>query len=841
MMDRSFRHFVVLVAAALLAGPACAQQDGGSATSALTEGRYEDAIRIGNAAVRADPTDRRAREALARALFEVGRYDEVIEAATELPLLRGDALRETGRLDEALTAFREAAEEGGPNQLTAELKIAEILYMRGERDEANTRFDRFIDVYNRSDRLPAEDLVAIGNAVTYLGLREPVLFQDAVMAFDEATQVDPSYIEAHIRLGELFVEKYDGAQAGDALRDALALNPNHPRALLALARAHAFDGRTGQAMETVRQSLEINPNLVPARLFLARMHIDAEDYEQAEEQLDRALEVNPASLEALSMVAALRYVRGDVRGYEEIRQQVRRLNPRDAGLLTTVAEIAAQVRRYGDAAELAAEAVTLDAGSWEAFGVLGLNQFRLGRIDEARQSLETAFAGDPYNVWIKNNLDLLDTFEEYEIRTVGDIELMLHGSEADLLFPYVSLAAREAHADLTRRYGDEVRGRIRVELYPRSADFSVRTVGLAGLGALGVSFGDLVALDSPSARQPGSYNWLMTLWHELAHTAALGVSENRVPRWLTEGMSVVEERRTNPAWVPHILPEFLIAYDDGELPPVSTLNEGFIRPPTPQHLGLAYQMASHVAEWIEETRGFDTLVRMLRGYADGGSTDEIIRSVLGAEPRAIDQEFDRWLRARATPDQAREFMRHLEVGQQELSAGDLDAAQRSLEAAAALFPMSRRGSPYGLLARIHTQRGDEAAAMAALERHTDYDFNDYGANLELARMKEDRGDLTGAAAALDRAVWIYPFEVEPHLRLARIASELGQHDLAVRERMAIIGLRPTDMAEARYQLAAALLGAGRPDEARAEVLRALEIAPAYQEAQELLLRIHEGT
>src|SRR5690606_15905289 len=110
-------------------------------------------------------------------------------------------------------------------------------------------------------------------------------------------------------------------------------------------------------------------------------------------------------------------------------------------------------------------------------------------------------------------------------------------------------------------------------------------------------------------------------------------SNNRVPRWLTEGMSVVEEHRAKPGyWERHISPEFLIAYDSGELPPVSRLNEGFIRPRTPQHLGLAYIMGSMVAEWIEETRGFDALVRMLQGYRDGRSTEDIFRSVLGAEP-----------------------------------------------------------------------------------------------------------------------------------------------------------------------------------------------------------------
>jgi cellulose synthase operon protein C len=835
------RFWYLLLPALLLPVPACAQQDGASAAAAFREGRYEDAVRIATAATRADPDDEIARQALASALLDLGRYDDVIEAAASLPNARGEALRARGRLPEAEQAFREAAERDGPDRLSAEFNLAELLYRRGEVDEAFARFDRFIDVYNRSTSLGARDLVAVGNAVRYLGLREPQLFQDAVMAFDDAIAADPSDIEPHIRIGELFLEKYNSTEAQSALRSALERNQRNPRALLGLARTQAFDGDRGRAVETVRAALEINPNLVPARVFLARMLLEAEEYDEVEAELRRALEVEPTSLEALSAVAALHFVRGDQRRYEEARDQVRALNPRYAGLLTTTAEIAAQQRRYAEAAALAEEALRIDGRAWDAHGILGLNQFRLGRIEEARASLERSFEGDPYNVWIKNNLDLLDTFVNYEVRTVGGLQFMLHRDEADLLLPYLAEAATAAHADLVARYGDRPRGPVRVELYPRSADFSVRTVGLAGLGALGVSFGDVVALDSPAARTPGSYNWGVTLLHELAHTVALGVSNSRVPRWLTEGLSVFEERRARPGWKTSIAPELVLVHAAGELPPVSRLNEGFMRPASPQHLGYAYQLASHVIEWIDETRGFDAVLRMLHGYRDGRSTEQTFRDVMGMDAGTVDAQFDAWFRRRADPATAQEFTRLLAAGQRAFGEGDLVQARSSLEAAAALYPVSGAGSPYALLAQIHLRNGDERRAADALTVLTEHDENAYAANLELARLLESLGDRQGAARALERAVWIFPYEPAPHLRLAELYTELGEHENAVRERRAVLGLRPTDRADALYQLAAALLNAGDRDGARREVLRALELAPAFERAQQLLLRLHEGT
>ena len=63
------------------------------------------------------------------------------------------------------------------------------------------------------------------------------------------------------------------------------------------------------------------------------------------------------------------------------------------------------------------------------------------------------------------------------------------------------------------------------------------------IGALGACFGRVVTMDSPQARPPGEFQWEATLWHELAHVITLQMSNQRVPRWLTEGISVYEEKQ----------------------------------------------------------------------------------------------------------------------------------------------------------------------------------------------------------------------------------------------------------------------------------------------------------
>ena len=113
----------------------------------------------------------------------------------------------------------------------------------------------------------------------------------------------------------------------------------------------------------------------------------------------------------------------------------------------------------------------------------------------------------------------------------------------------------------------------------------------------------------------------------------------------------------------------------------------------------------------------------------------------------------------------------------------------------------------------------------------------YDALLELAALQESAGDIAGAAATLDRALYIYPFDPVVHTRLAEHFGRTNQHANAVRERAAVVALNPVDKAEALYQLAAAHARAGDRNAARRDVLRALEVAPSFEKAQELLLEL----
>ncbi|MCH7933727.1 MAG: tetratricopeptide repeat protein, partial [Gemmatimonadetes bacterium] len=468
--------------------------------------------------------------------------------------------------------------------------------------------------------------------------------------------------------------------------------------------------------------------------------------------------------------------------------------------------------------------------------------------------------------------DLLDTFENYDTNDEDPRFLfVLHERESALLQPYVEAIAAEAYEALVERYGGyEPPLPIRIEVYPSHADFSVRTVGLAGMGALGVTFGSLLAMDSPAARPLGEFNWASVLWHELAHVFHLGITEHGVPRWFSEGLAVHEQRKARDGWGHQPDPGFFNRYREGLLLPVSKLNAGFVQPTYPEQVLDSYLQASLVFDFIESRWGLQVIRDMLRGYRDGRATPELMESLLQISMDDLDRDFDAYFKqryeaplkaleptlnlpgiprnprtiegwTRVVRENPNNFPARLSLGIMLYQEGRMEEAEEHLRRALRLFPeYGGVDSPYWFLAQIHRNRAETEQAAAALARLTALNESHYEALLQLAELRTELGDAAGAAEAMDAAVLIFPYEIELHERLARAHEALGDAAGSVRERRAIVALAPADLAGAHYELALAYVKAGEPTQARRSLLRALEIAPNFEAGLELLLDLRSG-
>jgi tetratricopeptide (TPR) repeat protein len=432
-----------------------------------------------------------------------------------------------------------------------------------------------------------------------------------------------------------------------------------------------------------------------------------------------------------------------------------------------------------------------------------------------------------------------------------------------VLREYAVPLAQEALKTLSAKYGFTPKEKILIEIFPVHDDFAVRNLGLPGMiGALGACFGRVVTMDSPKARPPGEFSWQATLWHEIAHVITLQMSNQRVPRWLTEGISVYEEGLARPQWGRDMEVPFAAALEAGKTLKLTDLNAGFTSPET---IALAYFQASLLVDHIVSSYGHEKLQALLRSYGEGLEGDAALTKILGASMEQLQAAFDKSVDTRfgelrralrtlpglergSDPSALRavasanpgSYQANLAYGRA-LAAGKDKAAFEPLAKAAALVPMAiGEDSPRALMAQLAEQLGDDARALQEYQELLAHDHTAVEPARRMAALAEKFGNAELAAKAFDRIVELDPSDPAAHTGLGRLAMKKNQVNVAIREFKAALALKPPDRAAAHCDLGEAYLASGAKADAKREALAALEIAPSFDRAQELLLKSIES-
>ena len=116
---------------------------------------------------------------------------------------------------------------------------------------------------------------------------------------------------------------------------------------------------------------------------------------------------------------------------------------------------------------------------------------------------------------------------------------------------------QQARETLCEKYDVKLEQPIVIEIFPQQKDFAVRTFGMPGVaGFLGVCFGRVITANSPASQGENPANWEAVLWHEFCHVVTLHKTHNKMPRWLSEGISVYEERQADPTWGQSMTPQY---------------------------------------------------------------------------------------------------------------------------------------------------------------------------------------------------------------------------------------------------------------------------------------------
>lgn len=877
-----------------------------------------------------------------REMLRTGRYEECIAAAAEAfarrrygeswPVLQTEAEMALGRYEEALRTV-----ERGVERYSWSIRLRwlgrEAALRNGQPELAETRLTEIRELVKKFSwrYTDAEELVVLGR-IDRLDGKDA---RDVLSNRYEKARDRNSYTRGPwLAIGELALEKDDAAFAAEVFSKALQQFEGDPDLHFGMSQAVGSSDPQA-AMRHLAAALEANPKHIPSLLFQVERLMQSESYEQADQLLQRVFDVNPLWPEAWAYRSVIAHLTNDPRGeiaYRDAALSRWKNNPRVDHL---IGRLLSQHYRFSEGAAAQYRALLIDPDFTPAKRQLAQDLLRLGNESDGWELAHAAYDQDPYNVSTFNLLELHDELNQFVTLEDDFFILRMERREAALYGDEALALLNRARQTLCTRYGLALNGRIVVEIFPDEDDFAVRTFGMPAVqGFLGVCFGRVITANSPASRRDNPSNWQSVLWHEFCHVVTLELTGNRIPRWLSEGISVYEELQADPRWGQRMTPRYRQHILDGGHTPLPELSSAFMNPESGWHLQFAYFESSLAVAFLIETFGTDALLKVLHDLRAGLPVNAALDRRC-ADIRKLEADFDKWIRQQAAslapgvdwsplladasspasvpansgnpaapqdstdetgestdlPDESAEpplnepakapadgtepdaetadpsdglldengrlnwqrleawlndhpnhFAGLMLLADAQLSQQNWSAAEVTLKQLVSIYPQyNASDNAYEKLATVYRQLGRTNDERAALEAFVEQSADGMAANLRLVELQTSASDWRAVQETARRLLAVDPLLPQVHAAAAIAAERLQQPARAAVALRRLALLEPDDPADVHQRLAAALYETGQHDAARRHVLKALEEAPRYRAAHQLLLRIVRGT
>lgn len=762
-----------------------------------------------------------------------------------------------GEYTAALDTYQKAIEKF-PDSVRLRLLGVAVHRMNNQASQAMGELDYLQSLFERANwrMRNRSDLVPIGEYFLMRGEDPKRVLKNY---FDQAVQNDPKSVAAHLATARLGLDKNDAQIASQSLAKALALAPSNPEVLYLLTRAWRSTDPAKSA-SYLKQSLERNPRFVPSLILQAEALMSSEDYRQAKSMLDEVERINANLPKLWALRAAVAHLEGEYNKEGEYRQRALKPWPLNPDVDFVIGNQLSMHYRFAESADYQRRALVMDPNYVSAQGQLAQDLLRLGELDSGWDQVNQVRTKDPYDVTIFNLKQLQSKLETLATIEAPGFIIRMDPKEAKIYGQEVVDLLQEARRVLTAKYDVTLVEPIYVEIFPKQKEFAIRTFGLpGGDGFLGVCFGRLITANSPAALQVDS-NWKAVLWHEYCHVITLQKTKNKMPRWLSEGISVYEERQRNAIWGQSMNETYKEMILGEDFVPMSQLSSAFLQPKSPLHLQFAYYESSLAVEYWIETYGMPTLLRLLDDLSVGMPVSEALRRAPGSLD-ALDQEFFVFASEQAkryaegvdfskpTPEDRKELAAWIEKHPESIYASRLrlqgliksrkwpEALELANQLQAQLPADASNEGVYAMLANIHRELQDLEQERAAWVRLTALSADCVQALMRLIEIDRQKGDFASMLVWCDRMIEIDPLRLDVQSARAFAAQKQEAPEIAIPSLEACLELDSIDPASVHYQLAIAFETRKDVAQAKRQVLLALDESPRYIDALRLLARL----
>ena len=796
-------------------------------------GSWSTARRILSQHLEDEPTDAESRMLRARLSFDESEYDKARSDAERAlkdardqalaPAVRASCARvlaelelELGRASEALAVLDANGEvlSIGTDARDAWLRYR-VLRELGLRDAADEALQRGL---SSSKDQGWEGLLARAMCERAAGRLERS-FETIDLAHTVAKKGDGPEPALFAAVGDVYfeahreVEEAKGYSASQEYKRALSINERFEPALLGMFELHRTNWRRSSRSpgEILSEALEYRPNSIPAHLAGTTTDLEDGSLRATRAGLERLERLAPGRRDVRTLRAALAAVERDAADAERILAELAEVDPRDSRPEREVGRHLVELYRFAEGLPYLRRAVEIDGNDYLAWTQLARALANTGDETAALEAFERAkdAGGLRRDAWRENTQLALEIIaKELEVADHGNLSFAWRPDAAEVLQVYLLPFYKDAREELSARYGFTP-GAVRIEVFREHRNFSARSTGFEGFPALGVCFGPVVTALSPLSEMRGQFSWARTGYHEFTHVIHLGLSHNRCPRWITEGLATWEEARKNPAWQRNMRRELVDSHANGMIIPVRDLNRAFRGP----RILFGYYQGGIVCEVLIREHGFEPMIRLLEAFDRGDDLDVALDSVYGLTPEELDVRVNsevermvsqlsiepRWhphsLSAkrlslpRSLPDDEagrvawRELWTDLAWGawQSGRRADAEEALRRSREGGA------RPARGLFLEAELAISDGEEARASDLYDEAFEAGGEDFLARMARGGLLEASGDLEGAEFEYLAAEDAFPGFADK-----RLAAELRLASLYVRQDREDDAMRATD-------------------------------------------------
>ncbi len=748
----------------------------GVADALSMQGKYTDAIKTLESVKDAGIARAKWNVAMADALTHVGRYEDALKHASRAHELKptwaptvlahGRLLETLGREQEAIKVYKsmsEVIDEGkygdDPRSLVAMGKILDreaiLLGRRASEQAMNILHNYFQEAYQK---------------------------------------VDKKYWPANIASGMLLLSKHRPKTAMKEFALAAKLNKRIPDAYVGAGLVQLSSWQFEKCLAAADKALKINPNHADALLIRGICYMQWRKFEKVPPITDKILKVNPNHLDALSLAAAAHLRMGDEKKAQEYIDRVHEINETYAGLPTTIGQWMAAGRQFDQAEKYYKQAIALNPKLAEPLAGLGLTYMQTGDERKAREALIKAHELDDFRIDVVNYLRILDVMDDFLVKETEHFIVKVAPRDAVLL-EQVAEFMEEIHEDICGDFGYEPQRKTVIEIMPTHKQFSLRISGKGWIGTVGACTGRVIALAAPNPKESfGTHNWATVLRHEYTHTVTLAATNNRIPHWFTEACAVWEQpdRRNYRA-----VGLLVSAVRNNHLFPMDELDWGFIRPKKRTDRSQAYAQSEWAMEYIIEKRGFGTIAKMLEGFRDGMTQEEVFEKIVGIPEKQFDKKFKEWAHQEVRewgfdPDPPPNMTKAAQVAKKDPNSAEAQAnyavslyqhrqLPRAVKAANKALELDpNNAKALAVLASVSLAKKEYDKAIEHAEKLDEINDESVTAAKVLSKSYLAKREWMRAIVALEKLQTRQPLDPWSYEQLAKLYNQFGRPDDAVR-------------------------------------------------------------